>query len=169
MLLVVAWFLIPLFIGPRSQPVAATSGYLHVLRRAIELYHTDYGFYPSAQEHRRRTNEGSHVLYEVFISHSETSDLVKTMRKRGNILETSDGPILSDSWGNPIVYYDCKSYLVPSRYTVNGEVVVIRPLVDTEGIFLDPETFQLFSLGPDAQLVDGRPPKPILPPALWGR
>ena len=61
---------------------------------------------------------------------------------------------LRDAWGNPLVYFHRGDY---GRYaergvvylTVLDERVEARPCRDADGSFVNPRTFQIYSMGPD--------------------
>ena len=69
---------------------------------------------------------------------------------------------LFDAWGNPLVYFSNDEYdevgeggrmimLGPESETAPGEEISVVPWRDENGRYLNSETFQLFSIGPDGE------------------
>jgi len=63
---------------------------------------------------------------------------------------------IRDEWGNPLVYIPASAYRRverdPETYvTADGTHVSVRPWRGEDGAFEQPDSFQLFSMGPDDQ------------------
>jgi prepilin-type N-terminal cleavage/methylation domain-containing protein len=62
-----------------------------------------------------------------------------------------------DAWGRPLVYFASADYKDPSKAELyvlgeGGEKVKVHPLTNSKtGEYVRPDSFQLFSLGPDGQ------------------
>lgn len=58
-----------------------------------------------------------------------------------------------DPWGNPLIYISSRDYKDPKRverYVLkNGQEVKVAPAKRSNGEFARPDSFQLFSIGPD--------------------
>ncbi|MCI0343393.1 MAG: prepilin-type N-terminal cleavage/methylation domain-containing protein [Planctomycetales bacterium] len=61
---------------------------------------------------------------------------------------------LVDSWGNPVVYFHWQAYGQKQRYTtVDGRVIEVgaRKSEKFKGAWVNPRTYQIWSLGPDGE------------------
>lgn len=60
-----------------------------------------------------------------------------------------------DTWGNPLVYISARDYKnmkgVEQYMLANGSTVKVQPQTLANGEFARPDSFQLFSLGPDGE------------------
>jgi prepilin-type N-terminal cleavage/methylation domain-containing protein len=115
---------------------------------------------------RSGTNEANEALYQAlyidgFGSNPELGedDVANLDGDKLQVKITSRGVDLReivDAWGNPLIYFVNTEYAKydqnpPSYDTKTGDTVEPRPYKDSGGGFVNPNGFQIFSMGEDGQ------------------
>ncbi len=125
------------------------------------------GVGPLIKHAGNRENEAIEALYQALYwpsygtdpEFSEEKELANTDDDRLTQAPTSRGLDLReivDGWGNPLIYFVHTVYAQaerdPPTYTLkNGQTVQPKPWREEAGGFVNPNSFQLFSLGEDGQ------------------
>jgi prepilin-type N-terminal cleavage/methylation domain-containing protein len=118
-----------------------------------------------AQTPENHVNEGIEAVYQALYWPGFTSDPEWTkaevgntdedkLRKAVNKLGTKDLNEIVDAWGNPLVYFHHNDYLKyaeggASYRTKAGDDVEPKPYRNDDGTFINPQTFQIWSMGED--------------------
>ena len=84
-----------------------------------------------------------------FVNTDEDALSVRTGR-----LQTTALLELRDEWGQPLVYIEARDYRAcvtePVEYVGReGRTFSVRPWRGDDGLFAEPDSFQIFSIGPD--------------------
>ena len=105
-------------------------------------------------------NSGNECLVLAIQFHGRTVTAKLPALAFGNL--DGDPTLLEiiDAWGNPYVYLDSSSYVEDAEGVrvkmADGRVVVVAPLRDeSTGAFLNPDSYQLISAGPDEDFGTG--------------
>jgi len=164
----------------QKGPEFATKNTITKVKALIENWKQTYEMYPpsditriadvtgvgrKAESPENQVNEGVEALYQALfwpgfkgaefgkdeLSNNDDDKLKKAIGKAS--LELME---IRDAWENPLVYFSRDDYGKyqddgPSYWNFRGDDVQPKPWRNKDGTFVNPETFQIFSMGPDGE------------------
>ena len=160
-------------------PVFATKNTLTKVKALVENWKQTYEMYPpgdvtriadvagagkKAQAPGNDTNAGIEALYQALhwpgfkgteLTQDEVSNNDDDKLRAAIGKASADLMEIRDAWENPFVYFNRDDYGKyadgASYYNGLGDSVEPKPWKNKDGTFVNPESFQIYSMGPDGE------------------